>query len=176
MAIASFLILTFTLIYDNYVRYGEFIDYQTFRQIFHGHDQVFLAWWTLVIHHFTIIPITKVGIDISLILGIILYLIHLAFITWFSLNLIPLANLGFAARMIILAEGTRMMMKSHSYFRTKMLYCTNNNYKNYSIKGVSVNGNDEKHSIKVNIDMKDFFGELKRLVFFLFSPTLIYRD
>jgi hypothetical protein len=30
-----------------------------------------------------------------------------------------------------------MVMKSHSYFRTKMLYLTENLYKNYDIKGYS---------------------------------------
>lgn len=37
--------------------------------------------------------------------------------------------------MIVMAEATRMVMKSHSYFRTKMLYLTNNEYKNFNIKG-----------------------------------------
>lgn len=37
--------------------------------------------------------------------------------------------------MIIMAEATRMVMKSHSYFRTKMLYLTENQFKDYNIKG-----------------------------------------
>jgi hypothetical protein len=31
-----------------------------------------------------------------------------------------------------------MVMKSHSYFRTKMLYLTDNEYKDYDIKGYTV--------------------------------------
>ena len=38
-----------------------------------------------------------------------------------------------------------MIMKSHSYFRTKMLYLTNNNYKNYEFKGYKAI-NDKAHS------------------------------
>ena len=37
-----------------------------------------------------------------------------------------------------MAESTRMMMKSHSYFRTKMLYLTENSYKDYNIKSYMV--------------------------------------
>ena len=43
--------------------------------------------------------------------------------------------------MIMMAEATRMVMKSHSYFRTKMLYLTNNEYKDYDIKGYKVTTN-----------------------------------
>ena len=43
--------------------------------------------------------------------------------------------------MILMAEATRMVMKSHSYFRTKMLYLTDNEYKHYNIKGYTVTNN-----------------------------------
>ncbi len=43
-----------------------------------------------------------------------------------------------------MGEATRMLMKSHAYFRTKMLYLTDNDYKNYDIKG-STATNDKSH-------------------------------
>jgi len=39
-------------------------------------------------------------------------------------------------------EATRMMLKSHSYFRTKMLYLTENKYKNYIFQKVRIVASD----------------------------------
>jgi hypothetical protein len=47
-------------------------------------------------------------------------------------------DIGFASVLIVMIEATRMVLKSHSYFRTKMLYLTDNKYKNYAFQHIRV--------------------------------------
>jgi hypothetical protein len=48
-----------------------------------------------------------------------------------------------------------MIMKSHSYFRTKMLYLTENTYKHFKIRGIEVlNDNlNKKKSVPCTVDI-----------------------
>lgn len=81
-----------------------------------------------------------------------------------------------------------MTMKGYSYLRTKLLYLTDNNYKNFDFRGVRIehvtnsrvshdgNNNEENKLHKINIKNDDVFSEIKKISYFLFSPTLIYRD
>lgn len=100
--------------------------------------------------------------------------------------------------MILMAEATRMVMKSHSYFRTKMLYLTDNEYKHYNIKGYTVTNNkidkvdipaspsikalrqqqkdEASKSIYIDVENCDIFTEFKNLSYFFVVPTIIYRD
>lgn len=48
------------------------------------------------------------------------------------------SDLGFASVIIIMTEAIRMTMKGYSYFRTKLLYLTDNNYKNFEFRGVRI--------------------------------------
>jgi hypothetical protein len=85
-----------------------------------------------------------------------------------------------------MTEAIRIIMKAHSYFRTKLIYLTDNNYKSFEFRGVKVlhvlnnrnnNGNnDEQKLLKINIKDEDVFSEIKKISYFLFAPTLIYRD
>lgn len=56
--------------------------------------------------------------------------------------------------MIVMAEATRMIMKSHSYFRTKMLYLTDNQYKDFTLKGYRAT-NNKKNIPLINIKKTD---------------------
>lgn len=77
MVIASFVVLTFNLVLNNYDEKGEFINNQEFYFFFEGWQMVLLYWIGLVLIHFTIIPITKVGINTqSKYVWLPLYLLH----------------------------------------------------------------------------------------------------
>lgn len=62
MVIASFIILTFTLLLSNYAEKGEVINHSELYFFFGGIQHVLVYWVGMTAIHFTIIPITKVGI------------------------------------------------------------------------------------------------------------------
>ena len=78
---------------------------------------------------FSIIPITKVAINHSKKIWLPLYIAHLIILIGFPIKIVTTEHIGFASTYILMCEGTRMLMKSHSYFRTKLLYLTDNDYK-----------------------------------------------
>lgn len=124
MMAASMMILTFTLCYDNYVSNGYLIDLDTFNQFFKGWQRIFIAWWLLALVHFTIILVLFVAVKTSAKVWIPLYIFHLYSLVHVGVSTVYNQPLGFATIFIALCETTRMVMKSHSYFRTKMLYLT----------------------------------------------------
>lgn len=132
---ASFLILTFCLVYDNYVTKGSLIDVVAFKDFFRGWDSIFLAWWLLAVVHFTIIPILFISLRNSKVVWIPLYILHQVALIHIGVKVVLQKDLGFASVFIGLCETIRMVMKSHSYFRTKMLYLTDNQYKNMNFLG-----------------------------------------
>ncbi len=144
MVIASFIILTFTLVLSNYDEKGEFINHEELYSFFRGGQRVFIYWLLLTAIHFTIIPITKIGIHTQTkYVWLPLYIFHQASLLGLAIWVSENEKLGFATVMMIMSESTRMVMKSHSYFRTKMLYLTDNEYKNYDIKGYTATNNKE---------------------------------
>ena len=175
MVVASFCILTFCLLYDNYITTGTVINMTAFVKFFRGSDTVFLNWCILVLIHFSIIPLVKIALKTKIFVWLPLYISHILCIVYFSLQVSYTANLGFASVFIIMCEGTRMFMKSHSYLRSKLLYLKNNSFKDYEVQGRKVNGED-KNDPKMKITFGDFPLEVKRLSYFFFAPTLIYRD
>jgi hypothetical protein len=55
--------------------------------------------------------------------------------------------MGFGSITIIMAEAIRMIMKGHSYFRTKLLYLKDNSYKDFSLRDIKfVNRIDKDHN------------------------------
>ena len=140
MVVASFCVLTFCLVYDNYVVDGELMDMTAFLKFFRGAQTVFVSWWILVFCHFTIIPITYIAIQTSIKIWLPLYVLHLMVLIAFPGYISTGDHLGFASGFIIMCEGVRMLMKSHSYFRTKLLYIKPNQYKDFVFGGVKVNG------------------------------------
>ena len=62
MVIASFIILTFNLLLNNYDEKGELISHSQLTILFEGFHLVLIYWLGLAIIHFTIILITKIGL------------------------------------------------------------------------------------------------------------------
>ena len=154
MMAASFLILAFCLIYDRYVTEGSIIDIVAFSYFFRGWQKVFLVWWALAAVHYTIILIVFVGVKSSKKIWIPLYIIHQYALIHVGIYESYTHNLGFASVFILLCETVRMVMKSHSYFRTKMLYLTDNPYKHINPLGDRANKQKE---VLPKINLSDIF-------------------
>lgn len=122
MVVASFCILTFCLIYDSYITHGNVINVTAFLYFFRGSEKVFLSWWIMAVIQYGIILITKVALITNIYVWLPLYLIYLTFLVYYPISVVSSEHLGFASVFIIMCEGIRMLMKSHSYFRTKLLY------------------------------------------------------
>jgi hypothetical protein len=89
MVIASFIILTFTILFSNYEEHGEVLDHARLHRMFAGTNKVLLAWTLLVAIHFSIILVVKIGLAFPYkSVFIPLYLGHqfsiLGFAMWFS--------------------------------------------------------------------------------------------
>lgn len=131
MVVASFIILTLSLFYDNYIKKGEILDMNGFFQFFRGAKTVILAWITLSVLFFCIVLVTKIALTTSRYIWLPLYGFYIVSLgsvaTYFSQS----DDLGFASVIIIMAEFVRMIMKAHSYFRTKLLYIKDNPYREF---------------------------------------------
>lgn len=109
-----------------------------FFDFFKGAKTVILAWITLAVVFFCIIFVTKIALVTSPSLWVPLYITFIIFLISVAGYFVKSDDLGFASVIIIMAELTRMIMKAHSYFRTKMLYITNNSYKHFEFRGIQV--------------------------------------
>jgi hypothetical protein len=105
---------------------------------FKGAKTVILAWITLAVVFFCIIFVTKIALVTSYYVWLPLYISYIVVLTSIAVYFAKSDDFGFASVIIIMAELTRMIMKGHSYFRTKMLYITNNPYKDFEFRGVRV--------------------------------------
>jgi len=138
MVVASFIILTFSLFYDNFIKKGEILDMIAFLEFFRGAKTVILAWITLGVIFFSIIFITKIALSSSFYIWLPLYMSYIAGIASVAVYFAKSQEIGFASVIIIMAELVRMIMKAHSYFRTKLLYIKNNPYKDFEFRGIKV--------------------------------------
>lgn len=145
MMIASFLILTISLLYDNYLRSGMLLDMLSLKEIFSGVQGVVQVWVLLVGVHFTIIPLTKLALATTIFVWLPLYLVHIFALLWLATDASRAKDIGFGSVFIVMGEAVRMAMKSHSYFRTKLLYLKDNQYKHYSVRGKRVVLVNKKH-------------------------------
>jgi hypothetical protein len=102
MMAASFLILTFCLVYDNYVTKGSIIDVVAFKDFFRGWEGIFLTWWLLAFVHFSIIPILFISLKTTAKIWIPLYIIHQCVLMNIGIRAVIHQHLGFASVFIAL--------------------------------------------------------------------------
>lgn len=185
MVVASFIILTFSLFYDSYISKGEFLDMIALFRFFRGGQVVCTAWLLMTLVFYAIIPVTKIALKSKSYIGIPLYCLHIATNMGIATHFASYNELGFASAIVIMAESVRMIMKAHSYFRTKLLYLTDNPYRHFEFRGIKVvNSKLKQHAEEesnhkcfyIDIKDEDIFSEIKKLSYFFMAPTLIYRD
>ena len=138
MVVASFIILTFSIFYDNYVKAGEVVDMTAFFSFFRGAHITLSAWLVLSVIFYCIIPVTKLALKTNKIVWMPVYLLYIISSILISTHFAQYEGLGFASVIIIMAESIRMIMKAHSYFRTKLLYLKENNYRHFEFRGLKV--------------------------------------
>ena len=131
MMAATFIFLTFGLLYDSYIKSGELVDMIELFVFFKGTKYIILSWLVMSSLFFGIIIVTKIALKTDKYIWMPLYAAHIGANVWVANYFANHDQLGFASVIIIMAESIRMIMKSHSYFRTKLLYLKKNNYKDF---------------------------------------------
>ena len=95
----------------------------------------------------------------------------------FSIYTCEILQLNCGCGFIILCECARFQMKSYSYFRNKMLYGFGpNSFSEYIPKYLKNKGFTKKDLNIPHIQIYDVYTEIKKYTYFLFVPTLVYRD
>jgi len=107
-----------------------------------------------------------------------IYVVYQSFLVSFVCWVTSYFNLSFGSSMIILCECVRMSMKIHSYFRTKLLYgWGENKYKNFIPEFVKEKLGPANPQLNLpEIKIEDAGTEVQKMTYFLFAPTLLYRD
>ena len=138
MVVASFIILTLSLFSNSYIKNGEVLDMMAMFAVFKGTETVIMAWVVMTTVFYLILVVTKIALRTSRYVWIPLYITHLSLILYVATHFAGTKHLGFASIIIIMAEATRMVLKAHSYIRTKLLYLKDNPYKDFEFRGVKV--------------------------------------
>jgi hypothetical protein len=131
MVVASFIILTFSLLYDSYMKKGEIVDMLALYTFFMGGKTVILTWILMTMLFFCIVLITKISLVTRYYVWMPLYLLQITAIISTAVHFSGTEGLGFGSVIIIMAEAIRFIMKGHSYLRTKLLYLTENPYRHF---------------------------------------------
>ena len=178
IALASMILLMFNLICHDYIEYGTFIDLETFVWCFLNYEAVIKAWFLMVTYSFLVLLLVKlikyIGLDKKI--WILLYVLFISGFYVYATYITCKYGLNFGSAMIILCESTRVSFKVHSYVRNKLLYGLPNKFATYLPDEAKKRGITEKDINSPKITIEDLSTEAKRFLYFLFCPTLVYRD
>ena len=78
MMVASFIIITINLLYDSFVKKGEFLDGISLYVFFKGTRTVIMAWIMITLIFYCIIFITKIALHTNRYVWIPIYILHIA--------------------------------------------------------------------------------------------------
>lgn len=114
---------------------------------------------------YTIIPITKLALKSSIYIWLPVYACYIVMLIKIATYFTQGGEHGFACIVVMMAEAVRMVMKSHSYFRTKLMYLKENSYHEFEFRGIKVvnspkndRHDEEKNKIMhINIKNGDIF-------------------
>ena len=133
---------------------------------FNGIKTLLLNEIMLGFSFFSSILVVKVGLRVNRYIWIPVYICQMTTTMCIGTHFARSDDLGFASVIIIMAEAVRIIMKSHSYVRTKLLYLKDNHYKDYEFRGIKVinckieekEEVDSKRLLKINITNGDVFS------------------
>jgi sterol O-acyltransferase len=106
--------------------------------------------------------------------GCICYIIYQLILYAFAIYILVEYRPKMVCSFILSCEMARMSLKIHAYFREKVLYGLKDFHKDLAYFSLGKNELTEDKLPKIQIETIKI--ELKKIVFFLFCPSLIYRD
>ena len=103
MVAASFIILTFSLLYDSYFTNGQLLDMIAFMTIFAGVNTIILAWFSMATIFFCILLVTKLALRTNRYIWVPIYFCQIAANLSVACYFANSEGLGFGSVMIIMA-------------------------------------------------------------------------
>lgn len=166
------------LYHDVYLRGHDFIDITLLYDLYDDLHVCWLYWAPSFLLSFSIVFIVKIVIALKLsrFVHIPLYL-TLQFVTYFFPMYVSLAwTKSVFIGMVLTCEMARFSMKTHAYYREKLLHCTENEYKRFVPKFALKRGVTFEDLNMPKITCGSLYTEIKRFNYYLWIPTLVYRD
>ena len=163
-----------------YKKTQTLVDIETWLWLFNKPNYVFNIWIRMFLYQFLVVPMVQFidNTKPKKIIWITMYVLFQAMLFYYTHKACTDNLLNFGSCMILTCECARMSMKSHSYFRTKLLYGSDigNDNKYFIPKYLKAQGQTEKDLHIPNIKIENLTKELRKYCYFLFAPTLLYRD
>lgn len=179
MVVAAAICLGANLMFDDYFNKGVFIDFSLITSCFQGFFLIVRPWLIIHLFSYMVVPFTQLIIKLHIKsyfwIPVFLSLQFSIFYTGFG-SIKTIDGLGMASITSLLCETMRIVLKTHSYIRNKLLYCTKNKYQKFIPNWALKHGFKESDLNIPDLKMENTLVELKRYTYFLFSPTLVYRN
>lgn len=179
--VAVFMWLGINVIVTEWFRSGRLVNWDMLTWSFGRVEVVLPTWWLLFCLSFAVVPLVQLVNAWNLSRRAWLPLYVLLQVAMYSIGTYVVVSQTHAlpppSGMIIMCEMTRFSMKMHSYFREKLLYGMGPNpYRTFIPAWAVREGVTEEHLARPEIALGDLQEEIGRYIYFLFAPTLIYRD
>ncbi|XP_065053524.1 sterol O-acyltransferase 1-like isoform X2 [Rhopilema esculentum] len=157
-----------TLVYD-YIETGRFgVDFSLILWAFGKVPVVVTTWLMMMMYTFTIFPLMqawifnqKSWIPLPDLMWIMCYGIYMLFFAYFPVVEIIKHDVPTVSTIIVLCEQVRLMMKVHAFAR-----------ENFT-KVLKIRNEEDSEKKEAQFDNMPGFSQF---LYFLFAPTLIYRD
>eukprot|EP00743_Colponemidia_sp_Colp-15_P002978 GILK01003221.1.p1 GENE.GILK01003221.1~~GILK01003221.1.p1 ORF type:complete len:583 (+),score=69.43 GILK01003221.1:36-1751(+) len=173
---AMFLLLGCRMVAQEFFETGKLVDFSLWIWCF-GEQHIVIPMWTcLFLSSFSIVFLVKAIVSLQLPwqIWVPVYVGMHAGVWCFGSAVCLHYKLPAASGFIIMCETTRFSMKIHAYLREKLLYGVKGNKWADFVPAWAPLGLAGLH--KPHITNADLTSELKRFWFFLWVPTLVYRD
>lgn len=149
--------------------------------VFAKNEIVFATWCFQMVSAFGVIFLVKAiaAFKIPMSVWLVPYLLYWLGVMWVIPTTICFQNdLPPASGLIVMCEAARLSMKVHAYLREKLLYGVypDSQAANYVPDWAAKLGVTKESLRSYTISVGDWQTELGRYVYFLFAPTLVYRD
>lgn len=181
MILNLFLYLLLWVLISDYKKTGNIIDVEFWVNTFSGLPIIMGYWLCIFICSFSIVFYVKLiqwysqtYNKINYYLFFLGYLAMQFFIYFFVFYKLSQHQFKIPCNLIISIEMARISMKIHGYFREKILYGLKEfhmKYANYSYKS-----HEQMNNSISDIKINDLESELKRFLYYMVCPSLIYRD
>jgi sterol O-acyltransferase len=137
-------------------------------------DVVFKIWVPMFVWSYTTTILVQQH-SLNLYTKIIIHILTILLLGYNAVAVMVSKDLPIASSFIVLCEMVRFPMKMHSYFREKLLHGNGENSYSKFIPEY-LKGLDPPAIQLPQINILNWSQEVQRYTYYLFTPTLIYRD
>lgn len=173
--VAILLLIFMKMFYhDMYTKGHDFIDLTMIHDLFDDIQVCMLYWLPLFLSTFTVVFIVKY-VKTRLLSGLC-YTALQCFIFAFSIKAALKKESSPLMGMILTCEMARLAMKTHAYYREKLLHCTDNPYIKFVPEFAKKRGVTVEQLNLPKIKLEGLCIEIRKFNYFLWIPRLVYRD